>query len=276
MDNKNEKKIIILIYLIMILEGCKTKMDTNSIKIDPSKIAGFYETFSSKKIFLGHASVGYNIVAGIENIFRDNNNQIINIIEVKEGFNINKNGFYHKMNGKNFFPKSKCDAFRDFLTENNMGNNFDIAFFKFCYVDFDENTDVQAILNYYVVTLDSIKKNFPDLTIFHVTTPLTAHAWGLKAFIKNIIKGDIANVKRNDFNQLLRKRYRDKEPIFDLAKIESTLPDNNRSSFSYEGETYYSLYNGYTDDGGHLNELGSFVAAMELVQILADIAGTPK
>lgn len=254
----------------MLLEGCKAKMDTNFIKIDPSKIDQLIETFSTKKIFFGHASVGYNIIAGIEHII--SGNKVINIIEIKEEFNIDRNRFYHKMNGKNFFPKSKCDAFKDFLTEKNTGNKLDIAFFKFCYVDFDEDTDVQTILNYYIETIDTIKKNFPNLIILHVTTPLTTHAWGLKGFIKNLIKGDIANVKRNHFNQLLLEKYQNNDPIFDLAKIESTLPDGSRCTFHFQGKDYLSLYRGYTYDGGHLNEYGRYYAAKELLDILLEIS----
>lgn len=258
----------------MILEGCKTKRDTYFMKIDHSEVNKSIETLSSKKVFFGHASVGYDIVAGIETLI--SNNKIINIFEMKEEFIMDKNGFYHKMNGKNSFPKSKCDGFKDFLIGSNIGNKFDIAFFKFCFVDFDEHTDVKAILDYYVETVDSIKKNFPNLTILHITTPLTTHLWGLKGFIKNLIKGDIANVKRNQYNQLLIDRYADNEPLYDLAKIESTRPDGSRSSFKYKGQTYYSLHKGYTTDGGHLNELGRRIAAQELLEVLVVAACNSK
>jgi hypothetical protein len=112
--------------------------------------------------------------------------------------------------------------------------------------------------------------------MIHITVPLTTHARGLKPFIKNIIYGDIENIKRNQFNAMLTKKFKDSDAIFDLAKIESTRPDGSRSAFQYKGETYYSLYNRYTEDGGHLNEIASRIAAKELLLILAKVAAAPS
>jgi len=43
-----------------------------------------------------------------------------------------------------------------------------------------------------------------------------------------------------------------KEPLFDLAAIESTAPDGTRASFMKDGKTYYQMVSDYTHDGGHL------------------------
>ena len=55
-------------------------------------------------------------------------------------------------------------------------------------------------------------------------------------------------------NDLLRSEYVGQLSFFDLARIEATSLNGNISSFSKDGETYLTLANEYTYDGGHLNE----------------------
>ena len=59
--------------------------------------------------------------------------------------------------------------------------------------------------------------------------------------------------------------------IFDLAGFESTYPSGKRESIVVNGELYYSLIKDYTDDGGHLNELGQQVIASEFINKLVEI-----
>ncbi len=266
----------IFFAVLLLVFGCKNEMENNqmeqnlkSVKISEAAI----DSLASKKIFFGHMSVGYNILSGIEKII-DSNEQFRNIkvVELSDDVDITEPGIYHAKNGKNSFPDTKCDAFKNILMKDNFGKKLDIAFFKFCYVDIRDNSDVQNIFNKYVATIEEIKIEFPDLQIIHVTVPLRTHVWGIKEKVKRILKADIANVKRNEFNKMMVKKYSEKEPIFDLAKIESTLPDGSRSSFKHKGETIYTLSEKYTYDGGHLNELGSFLAGQELLQILADVS----
>jgi lysophospholipase L1-like esterase len=40
---------------------------------------------------------------------------------------------------------------------------------------------------------------------------------------------------------------------------------------SYKGQTYYSMYPGYTSDGGHLNDVGRKVVARALLAFLAEL-----
>jgi hypothetical protein len=54
------------------------------------------------------------------------------------------------------------------------------------------------------------------------------------------------NIKRNQYNEMLIKEYKGKEPILDIAGIESTKPDGSRQSFELDGVTYYSMVPEYT------------------------------
>jgi len=98
-----------------------------------------------------------------------------------------------------------------------------------------------------------------------------------KSFIKRLLGRDDGffdnkhNVARNEFNELIRKEYMGKDAVFDIAGIESTYTDAARETFSQNGKTYYSLVPDYTNDGGHLNELGRKRLAEGLLRLLAGL-----
>jgi len=269
------KASIYFFLMLLVMMGCSENMNMKFIdKENDMKVVKAEATaaLKDKRIYFGHASVGRNIIDGITEISaNDQQDQKINILELKDIYEINEPALYHSKNGKNGFPKSKVDAFVNTLEKDGFGNKLDIAFFKFCYVDFNKDTNVPEVFDYYVKNIEDIKKEFPRLKLVHVTTPLYAHAWGLKGVVKNLIKGDISNVKRNQFNTMLINKFNNVDPIYDLAKIESMYPDGGRASFRYKGESYFSLVTQYTDDGGHLNEAGRYYAAKELLRTLSEV-----
>ncbi|MCZ2076650.1 MAG: hypothetical protein LC130_16845, partial [Bryobacterales bacterium] len=112
------------------------------------------------------------------------------------------------------------------------------------------------------------------LKFVHVTVPLTTVEPAAKAWIKSTLgkkTARAANLKRNRFNELLRKTYSGADPIFDLAEVESTYPDGSRSYFMHQENKIYTLVPEYTTDGGHLNRLGRRTAAERLLRVLAEM-----
>ena len=79
------------------------------------------------------------------------------------------------------------------------------------------------------------------------------------------------NAKRNDFNKLLKQTYEDKEPIFDIALIESTYPDGKEYTYTRKGQRYNSMVPEYSSDGAHLNEIGRKRVAEALLLTLVNI-----
>ena len=123
------------------------------------------DALKKRRIFFGHASVGYNIMDGVEKIrTRNERFAAITIRELKNRVEIDAEGIYHSVNGENGFPKSKIDGFRNILREGGVGSKLDIAFFKLCYVDFDKTSDIGEIFAYYSKNMDEIRKAFPNLT----------------------------------------------------------------------------------------------------------------
>ena len=230
------------------------------------------EMLTQNSIYFGHMSVGYNIIQGMTDILRKKEKSSrLSIQEINSKTSIDTPGFYHSKNGKNGNPKLKCDSFLEFLNFENNGNNLNIAFFKFCYVDIDKSTNTDAIFEYYKNTIDKIKNKYPELKLLHITCPLTTHTFGIKSVVRNLIIGDIGNVKRNVYNKLLKEEYEGIDPIFDLANVESTDANGQKVNFRHKGKVYNALVTDYTDDGGHLTGLGSKKAAAGLFESLIQI-----
>ncbi len=78
----------------------------------------------------------------------------------------------------------------------------------------------------------------------------------------------IRNEKVNEFNSKLIGHVGG-EPLFDLARIESTTPDGRRVTVEEGEKKMNTVVRDYTSDGGHLNELGRRIVAAEFVHVLA-------
>ncbi|MFA7386774.1 MAG: hypothetical protein WCZ87_03850, partial [Thiohalobacteraceae bacterium] len=196
----------------------------------------------SKRIFFGHQSVGGNIIEGVEDLLASSDMQL-NLVEVGPNAGIDAaaplpgNFLLHMPIGKNSEPKTKCDDFRRMI-EQDLAGKIDIALLKFCYIDIDDNTNVDALFTYYRSVLDSLKARHPDITFIHVTAALRHSEGGFGVWIRETLgkpnRSKLANIKRNQFNDLLREAYAE-DPIFDLAASESTYPDGRRETFDYDG-----------------------------------------
>jgi hypothetical protein len=234
-----------------------------------------WKKLSGEKIYFGHQSVGANILEGVHDVMKDNPQIELNVVETTDPIAFNKPAFGHSRVGKNTDPQSKCRAFSDVLNQG-VGSNVDIALLKFCYVDVTTNTDVDTVFEEYKNTITNLKQKFPHLVFIHLTLPLTTIETGIKASIKKIIgmklDGYDENIKREDLNTQLRTEYGKKEPLLDIAQLESTYPDGTRSTFSVGGRIYSSMVPEYTDDGGHLNAKGRRIVAEQLLVVLANQA----
>jgi len=225
---------------------------------------------AAKKIYFGHQSVGYNILDGVNDILKNEPGIKINMVKTSDPSAFSSAVFAHDNVGLNDDPLSKLVDFERKLKQG-IGNSADIAFFKFCYVDIIRGTDTERIFSEYKSAMERFKKEYPRTTFVHVTVPLTVPTPPLKAFVKRLLGREENNINRNIFNDMLRKEYEGKEPLFDLAKVESTYTDGSRAVFKRGGASYFSLVPEYTDDGGHLGEKGRKVVALEFIRFLSSL-----
>jgi hypothetical protein len=275
MDKKAILKLFCVVCLLLMplsaSEGGTMSRETISLEMIKNIPEARWQNLAEKKIYFGHQSVGYNIVDGLTQIENQFPRIKLNIVEIKRPSDMNGAEFAHSSIGENDDPQSKMQAFTDYM-ENGIGAKADIAFFKFCYVDINAHSDIDKIFTEYKKTMNQLKKKYPNVIFIHSTVPLTESKTTVRSLVKKMLGREDNNIKRNLYNDMLRKEYEGKEPLFDIAKSESTLPDGTRSTFTSGGTTYYSLTSEYTDDGGHLNGFGQLAVAQRLLILLAGLA----
>jgi hypothetical protein len=270
------KNLFLCLAAVCFMLGGRGAMAENGgLQTIESVPAAVWQNLSTKKIYFGHQSVGENIMDGVAKIMKSSGSIQLNIVKTDDPRAFARPVFAHSYVGKNGDTNSKIAAFRDAM-QKGIGNRADIAFFKFCFWDIRSRTDVKAVFDAYKTALSELKRKYPKTTFVHFTVPLMEYPNRIKdkilrAFnMKN--EADLANIKRNELNELLVKEYAGREPVFDIAKIESTLPGGGRTFFSKDGNVYYYLAAEYTNDGGHLNEAGRRRAASRLLVFLSDLS----
>jgi hypothetical protein len=226
------------------------------------------EALSHERIYFAHQSVGANILAGVAELAREAGVPF-RIVEAPNAAAVAPGTFGHFFVPENGAPLRKLANFKTALGSR---SGIDIALIKFCYVDIDANTDAAALFARYQATIAELRAANPHTTFVHVTLPLTTVQTGPKALVKRLLGrapyGTIENVRREQYNALLRRTYAGREPVFDIARLESTAPDGSRVTVTWDGVVAPAMSPAYTTDGGHLNESGRLRVARELVRVL--------
>ncbi|MBH0204116.1 MAG: hypothetical protein HP496_17925 [Nitrospira sp.] len=229
---------------------------------------GIWDQLAQKRICFGHQSVGADVMTALSML----NGERLSIVEGRDPETFQRPVFAHFRVGQNRDPLSK---YRDFATVINsgVGERVDIAFFKMCYVDVTAQTDVKKLFADYQDMMSSLGKSYPKVMFLHVTVPLRRVGGGMLGWLREKTRGFDCEredqVQRHAFNQLLRGAYGRSGRFFDLAEQEVTFQDGKPSYFQYRGETVPNLVSGYTDDGGHLNQLAAERIAGRLLACLS-------
>ena len=238
-----------------------------------ARVAGL----GAKRIFFGHQSVGGNIMDGVADVVRRDPRLALEITDSAGTLDGGRGVFVHRRIGKNGDPSGKTDEFAR-LMEAGLGNKVDVAFHKYCFADIGADTDVRTLFEHYRATMTRLRAEFPRAVFVHVTTPVVKVQSGLRAEVKKLLGREpdhyADNLARERFNDLMRKAYGGKEPLFDLAALESTRPDGAREAITFRGATSFAMVPTYTPDGGHLNEAGRAVVAEQLLVLLAGLPGS--
>ncbi|MBM4024189.1 MAG: LamG domain-containing protein [Planctomycetes bacterium] len=132
-----------------------------------------------------------------------------------------------------------------------------VAFMKFCYIDWQPTTNVQRQWDEYRTVMEALAADYPHVTFVWWTTALNS-------------TGDAGDVMER-FNHLVREYcVRNGKVLFDLADIESHDLQGNPcySDVGAEG-----LYAGYAVDGAHPTGIGQKRLASAMWWLLARIAG---
>ena len=272
---------VVSIAVVVLVTSIRVRTESRPIRVRhvAEILAGQWAPLRQKTIFFGHQSVGFDIVAGLRDLAARHAEVTLNLVETKDPGEVEGAMLAHERVGHNFDPQSKIAEFRRLL-EGGLGEKVDIAFFKFCFVDLGRGSDPEAVLASYCETMAALKARFPQVVFLHVTVPLCGPPQRLKGMLKASIKRLIGrppvleeNEVRARYNALLRERFAGKEPFFDLARYE-TLGPTGRPHYSIrQGRKVPVLVRAYTDDGGHLNQVGRVHLAEQLLLALHDSLG---
>jgi hypothetical protein len=266
------KKIVLLLIgaLVILPAASCRRQEAITVKPDLSRISGkALEDISSKKILFFHMSVGNNILDGIREIQeQDPRFKSVEIRAYEPGSEVRQPGLYHFMLGYNHYPDKKVEACESTLFADDVGRQFDVIVFKYCYVDFRKDSDVGKIFSNYSRMISGFREKFPDLEIVHVTVPLTVRYLGLRGWLRFQLGKTPPNDQRSEFNELLEGTFGNTDRIFDLAGLESTDSRGKKLSYDSNGRSVPYLAGEYTDDGGHLNRAGRLLAAIEFLKAI--------
>lgn len=251
-----------------------------------------WQKLSKTKILFGHHSVGRNILEGVKLLMKEHDQINLKIVDMESETSAEDGYLKHFKVGQNKSPLSKTTSFKQVVSEEAAHALPHLAFFKFCYVDIDENTDVDKLFENYKETFRSLKEAHPELSLMHVTVPLrtTDLKFNMGMWFKRLTSTTYwraiierffniskifrykGNVKRNRMNQLIVENYEGIDPIFDLAKFQATFPDGSLNTFTRKGKEYLSLIPEYSTDGGHLNDRGKKLLAERFLFVLLSFA----
>ena len=136
-------------------------------------------------------------------------------------------------------------------------SRLDVAFMKFCYIDWLPGTNVQKKWEEYRATMEALEADYPEVTFVWWTTAISTAGAG----------GDV----RETFNNLVREYcVRNGKVLFDLADIESHDRQGNPCCDDIGAE---ALYAGYAVDGAHPTGIGQTRLASAMWWLLARVAG---
>lgn len=247
----------------------------------PVKLASFddvtpeqWAALGSRRLFFGHQSVGRNMLAGVRAILEENPSIQLTLANADNPGQIEGPALIEANIGRNREPATKADAFESALESGFGSEPGAVAMYKYCYIDMQPGTDPDELFDDYVLRTEAIKARYPDLTLVHITLPLVVTPTGPMEAIKNFLGQETQtklNIKRNHFNQRMREKYGDTDPLFDLAAIESLKSDGTRSHTVYRGQKVYRMAPEWTSDGGHLNEAGQRRVAEQFLAFLATL-----
>jgi len=264
--------------IVLVLASCtqnKSAMD-NFYKVYGSEtedMGAALEKLSTQKIYFGHQSVGYDILSGVEQ-WEEETGVKISKTETRDFSKTEGASLVHFRVGENRDPYSKIEDFA-VLVQQIPKDEPSVAFFKFCYIDFSPEADVDAIFKVYKEKMLALRDSSGNCRIVLCTVPVTATQKGLKALAKKILGKPLnhtrENIKREAFSEKIRTEMGEDFPVFDLARVGSTLPDGSAQTFKYKGERHPSLPNSYTRDKGHLNPQGARIVGCNFITFLSEL-----
>jgi len=254
-----------LILAMFLLSCVKSHVDGAPVIVDHANCnsietatAANIAALGKMKVFFAHASVGGNILSGMNELHTQNPGQYpLSCEPAKESPETTKDGSLYEYNRGNPGAEAKISIFAQCIRNGWHSPAVNVVINKFCYIDPDANFDN------YIASMSGIEKEYPSTRVVYVTIPITTQK-------------DAENLKRQKFNKRLRNwANQNNKVLFDLADIEAWSPDGKHQTYSLQGNHVEAQCDEYSADGGHLNHQGQLRLAKAMYTLLAQLAARP-
>lgn len=253
-----------------LLLGCSQAADEGSLIIDHNCVDAndniipqdALDKARALKVLFGHESVGFNVIQGLERLGGQVPRYRLDIGHMIEPW------WYRQHSGLGeFFVRNmnnvpgKATAFEQKL-RSGVGDLVQVASLKLCWADLQPSAPAGAadtIFTAYTGVLERMQQAYPNVKFVYWSMPLRRDT-------------QMADERQHFNERLAVYAKRHKVIVFDIADIESHKPDGN--VFTDEAG-HLSLWDGYTQDRGHLNEVGAARVARAWWWLTARLAGWP-
>ncbi len=235
----------------LVLAVAVLKVTTYEIRTEENKTPlltiedvpqAWWAELARKKIFFAHRELGDEIIDGMEIVLREHESIKLKIVESTEPSSFDEPVFAHAKIGRCRYPESKLNGLKEVL-EAGVGEKTDIVFLKFCYIDVIWETDAEGIFRDYQKMVEELKARYPKTDFLHLTVPLGSKPKRSKKVLREAVKLLIGrpsafddNLRRQQYNDLLRETYPEPNSFFDLAFVEAVNPEGLVCSTSVRGE----------------------------------------
>jgi hypothetical protein len=228
-------------FLLVAFEASAVTINHNNIDGVATLPQSTMNAIGQQKWFFAHASVGGNMLEGMDSL-HDNNSTRYQLDVLSAGGappGSTSPGVVYGYDRGNPSWEGKLQDFRDAVDAGWRSPKVDFVMDKFCFIDQD------AGFTAYRDSMALLSATYPGTTFVYTTMPLTTYS-------------DSSNILRNQYNEAVRGYcLANNKLLFDIADIEAYSPTGAASTFVSGGVTYQKLYSGYASDEGHLNSTGS-------------------
>jgi len=254
------------------VDGTTTGQAPVQVDPPPPPLETVLASLAGKGLWFGHQSVGFNLLLGMQRMLDVNWGDEPVILATSDPARMGPGVLADVGLGVNYDPVGKIDAFQAAMGSGapvRVGDKVDIAMMKLCFVDFYDSAgywatgSVAALFARYQAAVAAVHAAHPGLTVVHFTVPLV-----------HVDEYPYpSNDRREAFSALVRSTYGGREPVFDLARLESTGSDGATCTDANQVPALCPEWarpsdNGQLDDG-HLGVPGQDMASRALVYFLA-------
>lgn len=267
--NRHYLWILILVAAVAQPAAAAT-IGHSQVDLTPSLSQEALDEIGQQRWFFAHASVGANMVGGMRvlNLFNPSEYLLVGTnagIAVPPPSTTQPGLIYESYRGN----PGWADKFTEFEESvRDLGWRspaVDVVMNKLCF------EDDQADASVYLASMETLEAEFPGTVFIYTTMPLRAQP------VQENVRAGAYNETVRDFCSAKGKL------LFDVADIEAHDPAGNEIVFDMDGADHQMMYTAYTDDGGHLNELGRermslgwyAVAATLVSQGVSSVGTTP-